>query len=324
MFSSVAVSFPRRWLVHRNTRYCSSLSPAVLCLVLLTALRFPVLRSSFSIISFSLFLSLFVRPQEALNSRSTTQGREADDAYTRKASQHRAKEEKGEWKRGKQERGISSARAKASFKECSIIRARKSERSSSIRQDNRILTSRSPFICWRAVPFTPRPYSIPTPCKHTYLSALVMLLLCHRLISSFLTSVSHLYQVVHSCSRHLPYGVSATQSTWQSNYSVATCHIMSDHLQIRFSFWQSAATTRELLLPIFSCIFELFIRLACSKQERRVLCVLRYLIRSLWSPLWLSFLSTDWIIKVDSETYIINFTLLCRVHYIFLPLFEKL
>lgn len=41
---------------------------------------------------------------------------------------------------------VSRSRAKAFFKECSIIRTRKSERSSSIRWDNRILTSRPPFI----------------------------------------------------------------------------------------------------------------------------------------------------------------------------------
>lgn len=50
---------------------------------------------------------------------------------------------------------VSRSRAKAFFKECSIIRTRKSERSSSIRWDNRILTSRPPFIFPQTIPASP-------------------------------------------------------------------------------------------------------------------------------------------------------------------------
>jgi len=84
-------------------------------------------------------------------------------------------------KRDRQRAGIPVARAKALFKECSIIRARKSERSSSIRRDNRILTSRPPFIFPQATPASPPRSSLP-PLNtrssilgtHTYLSAFIM------------------------------------------------------------------------------------------------------------------------------------------------------
>jgi hypothetical protein len=84
-------------------------------------------------------------------------------------------------KRDRQRAGIPVARAKAPFKECSIIRARKSERSSSIRRDNRILTSRPPFIFPQATPASPpRPSLPPLNTRlsmlgtHTYLSAFIM------------------------------------------------------------------------------------------------------------------------------------------------------
>lgn len=99
--------------------------------------------------SLSLPSFLFAASEEALNSRP----REAGE-YARKGSGARRGEKGNGGRGGKQEWGISSARAKAFFKECSIIRARKSERSSSIRRDNRILTSRPPFIYWQPVAFT--------------------------------------------------------------------------------------------------------------------------------------------------------------------------
>lgn len=121
---------------------CSSLLPSLLCSLPTPSLIIP-----------PLFLSLppflFAASEEALNSRP----REAGE-YARKGSGARRGEKGNGGRGGKQEWGISSARAKAFFKECSIIRARKSERSSSIRRDNRILTSRPPFIYWQPVAFT--------------------------------------------------------------------------------------------------------------------------------------------------------------------------
>lgn len=110
MFSSVAVSFPRRLLVHRNTRYCSSLSPAVLCLVLVTALRFPVLRPSFSIISFSLSLSLFVHRRLWILARQPRVERRTTRTRGKPANiEPRKKRESG---REENKRGVSHPRAR--------------------------------------------------------------------------------------------------------------------------------------------------------------------------------------------------------------------
>lgn len=114
----------------------------------------PWLSLSFPLFSLPPFL---LAAREALNSRSREAG-----GCTRKGSGARRGEKGNGGRGGKQERGISSERAKAFFKECSIIRARKSERSSSIRRDNRILTSRPPFIYWQPVAFTFYSCSIPT------------------------------------------------------------------------------------------------------------------------------------------------------------------
>lgn len=145
---------PRHCSVRRNSRYC--IRP--FCHLFSAHFHFPLLRYPSLPPSLFLFLfaSLWIPGGERERERG---GRE----YTRKGSGARRGEKGNGGRGGKQERGISSARAKAFFKECSIIRARKSERSWSIRRDNRILTSRPPFIYWQPVAFTFYSCSIPPP-----------------------------------------------------------------------------------------------------------------------------------------------------------------